>query len=577
MKKTLYIILSVVFLCSLLIAGCQLGQEAPITEEKTLNLYGIDPLTLDPAVSGEMTSHEYIMQLFSGLVRLDDSLEPVPDIAEKWQISDDGRTYTFYLRQDVRFHNGREVKAEDFKYSWQRACDPDTGSQTAATYLGDIVGVREVLAGESEEISGISVVDDYTLQVTINAPRAYFLSKLTYPTAFVVDSANVELGGEWWWKPVGTGPFKLGQWDENSLLVLERNELYYGELAKVDSVAFHLWGGVPMNMYEIGKIDITAVPIAYIDKVTDEAGLFYKELVIVPELSFFYIGFNHNKPPFDDVNIRRAFSWAIDKDKLGSLVFKGVVQRADGILPPGMPGYNEDLFGLSYGGTAARELIEYSDYGEVSNLPPITITTTGWGGLISRGLEAIIQEWRNNLGVEVKVRQLEPERFLYYLKQEKDEMFYIGWVADYPHPQNFLDVLFRSWADNNYGEYFNPEVDALLEIAGIEPDSELLQALYQRVFALQEMLEMAETELEPALSQSIHKQLDTLLEVAEAESDIDLSQALYQKAEQKLITDVACLPLWFGQNYVLVKPYVKGYNLNPLGFAMLNTVSIEPH
>ncbi|GAH70157.1 unnamed protein product, partial [marine sediment metagenome] len=124
-------------------------------EGEVLSLYGIDPYTLDPAVSGEMTSHEYIMQLFSGLIGLDDNLESVPDIAQSWKISHDGKTYTFYLRDDVRFHNGREVKAEDVKYSWERACDPETGSQTAATYLGDIVGVREVLAGETKEISGV--------------------------------------------------------------------------------------------------------------------------------------------------------------------------------------------------------------------------------------------------------------------------------------------------------------------------------------------------------------------------------------------------------------------------------------
>jgi len=151
----------------------------------------------------------------------------------------------------------------------------------------------------------------------------------------------------------------------------------------------------------------------------------------------------------------------------------------------------------------------------------------GWGGLISSGLEAIIYEWRQNLGVEVKVRQLEPERFLYHLKQEKDEMFYMGWVADYPHPQDFLEILFRSDVDNNHGEYSNPEVDALLEQAGLEQDNEL-------------------------------------------------SLALYQQAEQKLVEDAACLPLWFGQNYVLVKPYVKGYELDLSGIARLNKVSIEP-
>ncbi|MDH5695523.1 MAG: peptide ABC transporter substrate-binding protein [Dehalococcoidia bacterium] len=533
MKRVVYIILSVVLVCSLLVfyypgISCKPGQkELTPSEENVLNLYGIDPLTLDPAVSGEMTSHEYIMQLFSGLVCLDDSLKPAPDIAKSWQVSDDGRTYTFYLRDDVRFHSGREVKAEDFKYSWERACDPETGSKTAATYLGDIVGVEEVLSGESDEI-GVRVIADYTLEVTIDAPKSYFLSKLTYPTAFVVDRANVESGVEWWRSPNGTGPFKLKQWDENTLLVLERNELYYGELAKADTVVFQLWGGVPMDMYETGKIDITSVYLDYIDRATDEAGPFYGELEVVHELSFYYIGFNTTKPPFDDVNIRRAFCQAIDKDKLVSLVFRGMMQRADGILPPGMPGFNEELSGLSFDIDRAKGLIASSRYGSVSQLPPITITTMGWGGLISLGLEAIVYQWQQNLGVEVKVRQLEPERFLYHLKQETDEMFYTGWVADYPHPQDFLDILFHSRADNNYGEYSNPEVDTLLERAGVE-------------------------------------------------QDYDQSQTLYQQAEQKLAQDAACLPLWFGQNYILVKPYIKGYDLNPLGFAMLNEVSVEPH
>jgi len=184
------------------------------------------------------------------------------------------------------------------------------------------------------------------------------------------------------------------------------------------------------------------------------------------------------------------------------------------------------LTGLGYNINKAEELIKTSKYGDVSKLPPITITTAGWGGLIPQGLEAIISEWRQNLGVEVKVRQLEPERFLYHLRQEKDEMFYMGWVADYPHPQNFLDILFHSGAENNYGEYSNPELDRLLEMAGTELDS-------------------------------------------------NLSLAVYQQAEQELVEDAACLPLWFGKNHILVKSYVKGYNLNPQGLIMLNDVSIE--
>jgi len=337
----------------------------------------------------------------------------------------------------------------------------------------------------------------------------------------------VESGGEWWRQPNGTGPFKLKEWEEENLLVMEKNGRYYGERAKVSSVVFQLWGGVPMNMYETGEIDVTDVNINYVDKVTDRVGPFYQELQIVPELSFSYIGFNHTRPPFDDVNLRRAFSQAIDKDKLVFLVFREMMQRADGILPPGIPGFNEDLSGLDYDVNKAKELIADSRYGSVDKLPSLTITTMGWGGLISQGLEAIIHEWRQNLGVEVKVRQLEPQRFFYYIKQEKDEMYYLGWVADYPHPQNFLELLFHTGEENNAGEYSDPEVDALLERAG-------------------------------------------------AELDYDLSLALYQEVEQKLVDDAACIPLWFEQNYILVKPYVDGYDLTPMGFAMLNKVSVKP-
>ncbi|MBI2980313.1 MAG: peptide ABC transporter substrate-binding protein [Chloroflexi bacterium] len=533
-KRSMHILFSAILLAALLLlsAGCQLGQEnAPnpvSTGTTTLNLSGIDPLTLDPAVSGEATSHQYIVQIFSGLVRLDDNLEPAPDIARDWRVSDDGKTYTFNLRRGVKFHDGREVKAADFKYSWERASDPATGSMTAATYLGDIVGVRDVLAGKSKEIRGVRVTADYTIEVTIDAPKSYFLSKLTYPTAFVVDRANVASGGEWWRSPNGTGAFKLKEWRESDSLVLERNELYYGNMAKVSSVVFHLLAGVPMNMYETGQIDVASVGIDYIDKVADKAGPFFRDLVIVPELSFFYIGFNATKPPFDDANIRRAFSQAIDKDKLVSLIFRDMMQRADGILPPGMPGFNKGLSGLSYDVSKAKQLIKESRYGDVSKLPPITITTSGYGGLVSNELEAMVYQWRQNLGVEVKVRQLEPQRFIYSLKEEKDEMFDMGWIADYPHPQDFLDILFRSGADNNYGGYGNPEVDALLEKANVELNTER-------------------------------------------------SLSLYQQAEQRLVEDAAALPLSFGKNYVLVKPYVEGYRVTPMGFALLNEVSVKPH
>ena len=529
MKRTGQFILLPLIICALLLlpsTSCQLGH--PTSSLGVLNLWDVGPVTLDPAISNEMTSHSYIMQIFSGLVRLDDKLEVMPDIAERRGKSQDGKTYTFYLRHGVKFHDGKEVKAANFKYSWERACDPNTGSQTVATYLGDIIGTKDMLAGKAKEISGIRAIADYTLEVTIDAPKAYFLCKLTYPTAFVIDRTNVEFGKNWWHQPNGTGPFKLKEWKQGDILILERNESYYGELAKVKQVGFHLLAGMPMAMYEKGQIDVTPVSKDYVDQVKDEASPFHQELAITPELSLYYIGFNTTKAPFDDVNIRRAFCYAVDKERITKLVWRGMVNKANGILPPGMPGYNESLKGLDYDVEKVKELIATSKYKEVSNLPPITLTVSGYGNNIPDYLGAITQEWQQNLGVEVSVRQLEPEDFMYNLKRERDEMFMLGWVADYPDSDNFLDTLFYTGSENNVSGYSNSEVDALLDRAAIE-------------------------------------------------QDIAARLAMYQQAEQEIVAQAPCLPLWFGENYILVKPYVKDYELNPLGIPDLSKVYLKQH
>jgi oligopeptide transport system substrate-binding protein len=531
MKRLAFVVMALILLVAPLLAGCpQTGTPpGPDTNGQVLNLYSQSPFSLDPALAGDATSNNFVNLIFSGLVRLDDNLQPVPDIAESWQISANGLVYTFHLRQDVTFADGRRVTAEDFSYSWNRAANPDNGSQTAATYLGDIAGVDEVLAGEAEAIRGLSVIDDYTLQVTIEQPLSYFLSKMAYVTSFVVDREDVTSADDWWRTPNGTGLFKLAEWQENLYITLKRNELYYGQTTEPDNVVFYLPGqGRPMDLYETGLIDVSPVYTSYIEKARDEAGPCYQELTVAPVLSFYYLGFNTATAPFDDVDIRRAFSLALDRQKLASLVYKDTVEPAAGIIPPGMPGYNETLTGSAFDADLALELIAGSVYGDVTNLPPITLTTGGQGGLIAQELEAVVSQWRDNLGVEVTIRQIEPERFLYNLKEEMDELFFTGWIADYPHPQNFLEVLFSSGADHNYGEYSSPEVDFLLEMAA-------------------------------------------------AATDIEWSLELYRQAEEKLLEDFACWPAWFSQSYTLVRSYVQGFRQSPLTHPILTDVTVEPH
>jgi oligopeptide transport system substrate-binding protein len=525
--------LAPVLLCVLMLmtlAACQKGTNSSGQSggQGTLNLADTGPITLDPATAAESNSASYIFQIFSGLVRLDQNLQVVQDIASSWDVSADGMTYTFHLRRGVTFHDGKPVTAADFKYSWERALTPATGSLTAGTYLNDIVGAGDMLAGRATSLSGVKVLDDYTLEVTIDAPKAYFLDKMAYPTSFVVDKANVASGANWWQKPNGTGPFKLVEWQPDQLLVLGRNENYYGDKARLNEVRFQLYNGNPLQLYQSGDIDVTYVGGAYMGLVTDPSNPVSKELHVSPELSIFYIGFNASAPPFDDVNVRQAFSYAVDKERLLDLSTENTVTPAYGILPPEMPGYNPDLPGLRFDPQKAKQLIAASKYGSVANLPPIVLTTSGYGGDISSLVGGVIEEWRRNLGVEVTVRQLEPQFFLYLLKQEKNNLFDLGWIADYPDPQDFIDILFRTGSQNNAGEYSNPQLDALLDRAAVEQDHAA--------------------------------RLD-----------------MYRQAEEMVVQDAAILPLYFGRSYLLVKPYVTDYQLSPLGYAFLNLVSVQPH
>jgi len=490
----------------------------------TLNLWDSGPLTLDPAISSEMSSHLYVMQIFSGLVKFDSELKPVPDLAERWEISADGKTYTFYLREDARFQDGRKISADDFKYSFERACNPATRSQTASTYLNDIVGSGDVLSGKSAAISGVGVIDGRTLAISIDAPKSYFLSKLAYPTAFLVDKKNVQSGSDWWHKPNGTGAYKLTKWNKGSLIVLQPNQYFYGRKAAAQ-VVFHLLAGNPMSLYETGKIDVVEISRSYIDRAKDEIGPFYDQLHIFPEFSLQYLGFNTGKPPFDDPLVRQAFCMAVDKERIVRIIQKDMVSTANGIIPDGMPGYNKDLKALAYDPVKARELLAKSRYS--SGLPHITVTVAGWGGVdVEDYLGAVIQDWKKELGADVSVRLLEPNAFHYNLLEEADEMFALGWIADYPDPQNFLHTLFYSGTEYNCSHFSNKELDGLLDKAAVE-------------------------------------------------ADYDKRTELYRQAEQIVVDQAPVMPLWSGKNYILVNHRVKNYDIDPLGVPRLNLVTLE--
>ncbi|MGQ9493212.1 MAG: peptide ABC transporter substrate-binding protein [Anaerolineae bacterium] len=484
----------------------------------TLRLFGSEPRTLDPALVEDATSAEYVVEIFGGLVTLNEKLEVVPDLAERWAISSDGKTYTFFLQEGARFHDGRPVTAADFKYSLERACDPHTGSIVAEVYLGDIVGAKEKLTGQADEIRGVEVLDERTLRITIDAPKAYFLAKLTYSTAFVLDQKNVEQP-DWLKRPNGTGPFKLQEYSKQRI-VLQRNEYYHRGKPKLAQVVFVLAGGSPMSMYENGELDITGVGPADIERVRDPTNPLHAELTIIPQLDIQYLGFDVRQPPFDDVKIRQAFNLALDRQKICDVVWKGMRMPAQGIVPPGMPGYKRENSLLSYDPQRARQLIAESQYGNAASLLPITLSISGREGQLPSYMKAIVAMYYENLGIEIAVEQSEN------ILAGEPQFFSLGWIADYPDPEDFLDILFHSQSGLNRMHYANPQVDRLLEEARIETDTERRMQLYRQV-------------------------------------------------EEIIVTEAPWVPLWHSVDYVLTKPYVKGAVYAPAIFPWLANVYIE--
>jgi oligopeptide transport system substrate-binding protein len=473
-----------------------------------LRLYGQEPVTLDPALVGDAGSSVYVLEIFSGLVTLDRNLDVVPDLAERWQVSEDGRTYTFYLRPEAKFQDGRPITADDFKYSLERACSPELGSLSARTYLADIEGALDVMEGQATEIAGLRVIDEHTLSLTIDSPKAYFLAKLTYPTAFVVDRANVAEGADWTERPNGSGPFRLVRQDGRQI-VLERNPHYYAGAPALARVVFTISGGMPMTMYENDQLDIVEVGLFDIERVLDPTNPLNRELTVIDEFSVQYLGMNTQVPPFDDPKVREAFVRAIDSRRLANVVMQKTVTPAKGILPPGLPAYQPDLQGLEFDPDLALQCLRESTYKDAADLPEVVLHISGEGGTMPPIVEAITAMLRTNLGVEVTVQQTPWDRFLSDLDEHRYPFFLTGWIADYPDPQNFVDVLFHSQSGHNYGGYRNAQVDQLLEEARVEQDRE--------------------------------RRLE-----------------LYQQAEALIVQDAVWVPLWHGRSYMLTKPYVKG-------------------
>lgn len=494
---------------------------------QTLTLAGPDvlPETLDPALISDAGTAFIARQVFRGLVRLDNALNVVPDVAADYQKSADGRSYTFLLRSTAKFQNGKAITADDVAFSLRRACDPSIAANgrpqglPAAAGLNDVLGCLDRINGRTNDVAGIRVLDPLTLVIVLDAPKAYFLQKLTLPDAAIIDRNDLARGPQWSTHPNGTGPFRITGWKADAI-TLARFDQFYDQVATLDTVTILIGARAanPLNLYEANKIDVASVPIQAVDRVSNPSSPEKAELRVIPTLSTTYIGVNLKAAPLDAFNVRAALIRTIDRQKIANVMYDGKVTEAQGIVPPAIPGGKWNAAIPVVDAKTAKELLPPAT---AKTLP--TIIFGSGGSRLGAMVKAVVER---DLGVRIDVEESPFGDYLSELAAHTYGLFSVTWVADYPDPQNFLDVLFHTGSPRNYSNYSNPKVDALLDQANVE--------------------------------QNATKRAD-----------------LYRQAQQQILDDVAIIPLYHGTDYELVKPYVKGLSITAMGILRLETVWIE--
>lgn len=443
-----------------------------------------EPTTLDPAQVQDGPTIELLMQVFDGLVQWTPQNTLAPALAEKWEIRDGGRTYVFHLRKGVRFHNGREVTAKDLLYSITRSLDPRVASPVALVYLSDIVGAQAFRDGKNPAVQGLAAPDDHTLQIRIDAPKAYFLAKLTYPTAYAVCQEEVEKGGGTISdrNMVGTGPFKLAEYRRGDRLVLDANPDYFEGAPKLARIERRILldNGTRRDKFEAGELDITDISMAMY-KADRENPKLQPLMKTFKRPSVYYMALNQGAfPPFKDARVRQAFAHAVNKEQIVSTVHEGVPPVAHGAVPHGVPGFDPEFRGLPYDPAKAKQLLAEAGYPDGQGFPELTLHFRASMEDIRSTAVAIAGDLKANLGLQVKLEETEWATFLKKRNSGEMPFYFLRWAADYLDPQNFLSTMLHSKAPENTLGYHNPEFDRLCDTADVMQDPRKRIATYRQ-------------------------------------------------------------------------------------------------
>jgi oligopeptide transport system substrate-binding protein len=486
-----------------------------------IRLANFEPPTLDPSICSDMGSGFYIKEIFSGLVEIGAGWEIIPDVAQSWEISEDGCRYVFHLRDDVFWSDGSQVTAEDFVYSWIRSLNPAVkapGGKVLLLY--DIKNARTYNEGElsNPDQVGVRAIDKLTLEVELEKAASYFLHMLI--TLYPVPSHVVEIHGDTWTDMeniVTNGAFKIESYEPGESMNLVRDPIYHrgfsGNLERVEVKLIESMESLEeLELYERNSVDIAGLN----EKTYHSRHRFAEEYITEPEQSLYFVGFDTSRPPFDDLRVRRAFVMAVNKERLADEVLDGFLNPANGgYVPPTIPGHSPGI-GLPYDPIQARLLMTQAGYPDGQGFPAIEIAYPK--GIL---LEPLVAQWLVNLNVEVSIEITSWENVVRGVISR--DIFFMGWNADYPDPDCFLNVGIRSllpyWQNETY--------DQLLDKA-------------QRTFKQDDRID------------------------------------LYQAADKILIEDAVVIPIAYNKKHFLCKPWVKLPAGGP-GFWYFKDIIIEPH
>lgn len=488
MKKKISLMLAAALTAGLALTGCGGSKTSDTTDntagaenESTAEVKGVDVDTTGYLVAAlnadiqtadvQKTSKDYEVpfNIFDRLVDVevdaDGNSKIVPSLAESWDISDDGLEYTFHLRQGVKFHNGNDFTAEDVAYTFHRMLTVEGGVNTE--FIDQIKGADELLAGETDTLEGVEVVDDYTIKVTLKESFAGFLASISSPGVSIYDSEATEAAGDQFGMDpavtVGTGPFEFSSWSFNNQLVLTRNEDYWKGASGLPGVVIKIIPDTETQsmMFESGELDILDL-----DYAADSADRFTEtypdQIVQGPRVGIVYFTMNFNKEPFQDVRVRKAVQMSIDRQAILDALYGGRGQVEQGIFPHGLIGFNPDQEEIKYDPEAAKALLAEAGYADGFDMEIAADSSAS--DTMTMALE-IVSDQLAEVGIRAEIKNYDESTWLETRKSGELGSFMSTWSADYNDPDNFIYTFFGNEEKTRIRSINYPDTEVMERVA----------------------------------------------------------------------------------------------------------------